>query len=405
MTLIDPPKRRGRGRPKKVRLPRRPRATTPFLPVSAEAVLALPAKSPLRRAMTALPDVPVALEGVLELADLPTNVPGVRFALTEAQEAAAQRVLKAMHDREIQPYADNSRRSIRADWRHWIAFCAVKKKVAMPIATDDLQDFLDALIAASYQRATLEHLIFTLTLASQLWDCPSPTDHLAFRWFWKDRRRTKLVRRQHQAAALNFEDLDALADQTDPDDPRAVRDHAFVAVAYDLLARASELVALRWVDVNFGADPAGGGANATIGRSKTDQEGTGATRYLQPETVRLLRAWESHRFPENAYVFHALPRYADQPMDRARPLAVREASRIFARVSERAGTGKSLSAHSARVGGAQDMTRAGMELPAIMHMGRWTTPSMPARYAANELATRAGKGRAAALAKLRRKES
>ncbi|GEM_PF-1465375 len=396
--------KRPRGRPRKPRLPRQSRAQSPFLPTRKQRD-ALPAAAALRQALEALPDVPDMIRGTLELADLPIQVPGVRMAVTEEQAAAAQCVLKELLTHNIRPYGDNSRRSIRSDWRHWMAFCAVRDRVAMPIAFADLKEFLDALIEAGYKRATLDHLLFTLKLACQLWSCPAPTGSLAFRWYWQQMAREKLTRFQHQAPGLNIEDLEALAKGTPDEDPRALRDLAFAAVAYDLMARASELVAMRWDGIDFAADPDADGAVYTLLRSKTDQEGQGSKLYLTADTVRLLQAWNVYRFPENPYVFHALPRYAEQPMDRTRPLAVREVSRIFDRVARRIGVEKPLSGHSARVGGAQDMTRAGMGLPAIMQTGRWKSPSMPARYAANELASRAGKSRTAALRKLSTRHS
>lgn len=391
-----------RNRPSKERTIRRSRAISPFLPTPKQRD-ALAPSSPLRRALHALPDVPDVIGSDLELTDLPVNLPGVRMAITREQAIAAASVLRSLYEHDIRPYADNSRRSIRSDWRHWIAFCASLDKVAMPIAFADLKAFFDALIDVGYKRATLEHLLFTLKLASQLWSCPSPTDTLEFRWYWQQMGREKLTQHQHQATAMNIEDLGAVAASTPDNDPRALRDLAFAAVAYDLMLRASELVAMQWDGINFDSDPEGGGANYTLLRSKTDQEGKGTEMYLTAATVAMLRAWELHRFPENAHVFHALPRYPDQPMDRTRPLAVREASRIFDRLARRAGLDKALSGHSTRVGGAQDMTRAGMDLPSIMQAGRWKSPSMPARYAAKEIASRAGKGRAAALDKLRRK--
>lgn len=399
MSDNTPPKRH-RGRPRKPKPQRRLRAQSPFLP-SPKQRDRLPPTSPLRQALAVLPDVPDAIAGELSLADLPVDVPGVRMAVTPEQAAAAEGILHSLYEHDIRPYADNSRRSIRSDWRHWIAFCAQREKIAMPIAFGDLKEFLDALIAAGYKRATLDHLIFTLKLASQLWNCPLPTESLEFRWYWQQVGREQLTRHQHQAPGLNVEDLEGLLEATPADDARALRDLAFAAVAYDLMARSSELVAMRWEHIDFAADPDAGGAVYTLLRAKTDQIGQGRKLYLTAETVKRLDAWNAHRFPENPHVFHALPRYAGQPLDRTRPLAVREASRIFDRIARRAGSDKLLSGHSARVGGAQDMTRAGMDLPAIMQAGRWKSPDMPARYAANEIASRAGKNRTAALRKLR----
>lgn len=395
---------RPRGRPRKPRPAPRERAVSPFLP-TLNALEALPAASPLRRALSALPDHTESHEGPLAPADVPVDVPGIRFDVTPVQAEAAQTYLQGLQELGATPYAANSLRSIRADWRHWLAFCASQNRVAMPIATRDLTDFIDALITARYQRASLEHLVFTLKLASDIWACPSPTASRLWKAFWKDRCRSDaLTLRQRQAAPLNADDLEAVAEQTGADDPRALRDLAFVAVAYDLLARASEMVALRWSDLDFDTDANAGGAVATITRSKTDQEGRGAEGYLQPETVTHLRAWRVVARAENPYVFHALPRFQGHAIDDpARPLNVREACRIFARASQRGGLGKRLSAHSARVGGAQDMTHDGMDLPAIMQAGRWRTPVMPARYAENELAVRAGqaRGRARKAAKAR----
>ncbi len=55
-----------------------------------------------------------------------------------------------------------------------------------------------------------------------------------------------------------------------------------------------------------------------------------------------------------------------------------------------AGLGEGFTRHSARVGMAQDLARAGTELPALMTAGRWQSPTMPARYTRAE---QAGRGR------------
>ena len=49
-----------------------------------------------------------------------------------------------------------------------------------------------------------------------------------------------------------------------------------------------------------------------------------------------------------------------------------------------------LSGHSARVGATQDMIAAGIELPAILHAGRWKTATMVTRYGERLLAQRSG---------------
>lgn len=379
----------------------RQRAKSPFIP-SKQDMAALGSQSRLVMAMRSLPDANEKLEGPLTLHDLPTHIDGVRVAISESQIREATRKLAFLRDKDVNSYAENSRRGMRSDWRHWMAFCASHDRVAMPIALDDVCEFIDALIAAGYQRATLQHLIFTLNTTSQIWSCPSPFDDRLWKDYWRDRCRTSLSKLQHQASPLNIDNIAEIHKELDYSDPLAVRDATFAAVAYDLLARASELVALRWDSIAF--DPTGdGSATCVIQRSKTDQEGTGSTLWLSPETVSLLNAWSAHRCPANPFVFHALPRGPRHKLDLTKPLNVREAARIFKRVAATYGIQKPLSGHSARVGAAQDMTRAGMAMPAIMQQGRWKTVTMPARYAENELAVVAGRSRRAAIDKLKRR--
>lgn len=119
--------------------------------------------------------------------------------------------------------------------------------------------------------------------------------------------------------------------------------------------------------------------------------------FISPQTAAVLFAWDQYRNKDNPYIFHALPRYTGQEIDTTRPLAVREVSRIFARAGIKAGADGRLSGHSARVGAAQDMVSAGMDLAAVMQQGRWKSSQMVSKYAENILATRAGRDRHAKL--------
>jgi hypothetical protein len=65
---------------------------------------------------------------------------------------------------------------------------------------------------------------------------------------------------------------------------RCIRENtSLLCVAYDTMARRSELVAFNCGDFKFLED---GSGHAFIRRSKTDQAGQGHTAYLSPETVR-----------------------------------------------------------------------------------------------------------------------
>ena len=80
------------------------------------------------------------------------------------------------------------------------------------------------------------------------------------------------------------------------------------------------------------------------------------------------------------------------------PLQAGEVGRIFKRLAKAAGLDPvGLSGHSTRVGGAQDMVGAGLDVAEVMQASGWRTPVMVARYSERLTASR---GAAAKLARL-----
>ena len=79
--------------------------------------------------------------------------------------------------------------------------------------------------------------------------------------------------------------------------------------------------------------------------------------------------------------------------------------RIFKAMALEAGLASevvsSMSGHSARIGAAQDMIAAGIDMPAILQAGRWKSTAMVSRYGERLLAQR---GAAARLARLQGRE-
>lgn len=377
---------------------RRQRAVSPFLPQGVGT-----GGQPGTRLHSPLADMPEdePISGPLVLAsDLPVRVAGVRIQLTQQQIDQALQFMQTLDRKEIDELARNSRRGMRADWRHWIAYCAQRDRQALPILFDDLTDFIDALIDAGYKRATLEHILYTLDRASVFWGCPSPTGTREWKAYWRSRCRTHLQARQRQAQPLKDDDLARMLDGFKRTDPRSIRDVTIALCAYDLLARVSEVVSMRWENLNLDDD---GSASYVFGRTKTDQEGVGVELALSPETAEMLHLWKAHCDPANPYIFHALPRGPKHQVDTTRPLNVREIPRILDRLARTYGIAKTLSGHSGRVGAAQDLVGEGYDLPFIMQQGRWKSQAMPARYAERELAKVAGKRRFARLRKGRQR--
>ena len=103
-------------------------------------------------------------------------------------------------------------------------------------------------------------------------------------------------------------------------------------------------------------------------RPKTDPEAEGAVLYIRPEAAVALMTI----MPEGFAVV--------DPSTLVFGLSASQIGRRVNAAAKAAGLGDGFTGHSSRVGMAQDLTSAGVELPALMNAGRWKNPKMPARH-------------------------
>jgi len=340
----------------------------------------------IKRGVT--PDTPTGTDLAPTHSDYPvallTHWPvTLRTALTEQQKTSYLRERDSYATHNAVGFAPNSLRSMTSDVRHWLAYCLQTDTQALPVRGDDVIFFFKALIDAGYKRAPLTHMISTLTWVHARFDLPSPIATGGAKAAWKDLCRTKLTKKQHQATGLTDEHLLTLDDAVDPENPVHVRDLAITRLAYDLLARPSEIAVLLWEDVK---PPATSNATVTIGRGKTDQEGVGKTLGISADTYAALQAWRAIALTSEPVepIFHAIPRGLKAKHTGGCPKALGKHAVAIAmqRLARQAGLSDTyFTGHSGRVGAAQDLTADRYTLPEIMQLGRWKTPSMPARYA------------------------
>ncbi len=148
-------------------------------------------------------------------------------------------------------------------------------------------------------------------------------------------------------------------------------------------------------DVAIGAD---GHGTVTIRRGKTDQEGVGSERYLAPDTSRLIMVWLDKAQIFDGTLFRAVLRWGRV----GGALDAGEVARVFKGMAAAAGVPADqvarISAHSSRIGAAQDMAASGrIELPAIMQAGGWKSPQMVALYTRKQAARQSGAAKLAEL--------
>ena len=325
------------------------------------------------------PSVPPADVGAARVAELAVAQPFGGLLAADRRRIAA-----ALED----SIAANTRRAYSQAWRRFEAWTKGRGVSPLPASAEVVAAFLAELADRGFSVATLRLSNSALAAVHRATGHPDPTKVEGVRRVMAGLAR-RHSRPQRQAQPLTVSALAAVratahlprqyqgrarkSEAAHIAQQRGQVDVALVSVLRDGLLRRSEAAALRWADVDLQAD---GSARLHVQRSKTDPEGVGTVLYIGQEATAALVAVR----PEDGAL-----------VDPETPVIGLSASQIGRRVRAAAlaaGLGDGFTGHSGRVGMAQDLTAAGVELPALMVAGRWQSLRMPARYTAGQAAGR-----------------
>ena len=288
-------------------------------------------------------------------------------------------------------FSVNTERALRSDLSIYAAWCAERGERSLPARPDTIAAFVDAM-AEVRAPATVRRYVASIAVAHRALGLEKTVKSLLVGLALRRMHRSK-GRRQNQAHGLTLplrQRLMAAAGDRLID----LRNRALLAVAYDTLLRRAELTSLELSDL---LEEIGGDATLLVRRSKTDAEGCGEVLYLPRDTVGMVHAWLESAGITKGMLFRSVGK-GGRLGDRLDPSQV---PRIFKGMARRAGLPASLvqglSGHSTRVGAAQDMIAAGIELPAILQAGRWKSTAMVNRYGERLLARRSGTAQLARL--------
>jgi integrase/recombinase XerD len=304
--------------------------------------------------------------------------------------------------RRLVSYSPNTQRALAADWRAWRSWCATNSRIAFPASPADIVDYmlahspplqrtttgelalnLDVSTPTTRRASTVTRWLASLSTLHRIANTPDPTrdeDVKATR-----RAITRGRNTPEQKAPLRWTDIhNALT--TLGNDLRDLRAKALIAVAYSTLARRAELTALRVEDITFTADLDRDGTVTLKTKGGDHKE-----RYLAPEARQALENWLTAADIKHGPIFRRLQ---SNGRTAARALTPAEVARTFKRIASLIALDSTrpiarISAHSTRIGAAQDLTAAGAALPEIMIAGGWKSAQMPAHYA-RKLDTRQG---------------
>lgn len=287
-------------------------------------------------------------------------------------------------------YAANTLRAWRADWAVFESYCRRHALDALPAAALTVRAFAFDCMGTGKRPATIRRYLATIARAHRAAKLENPADSEPVRLAMKEIGRA-LTTRQRQARALGWSEIEQFL-QREPVTLRDHRDRAFIAVAYDTLARREELVEL-WIEDIARSDD--GSGTVLIRRAKNDPSGEGASAWLAPSTVALVDTWLRAASLQSGPLFRHVRRGDRVGASLHRDSVAGIVKRIGKAIGFTSEELAQLSGHSTRVGAAQDLLALDIELPALMQAGRWKDTRMPMRYGERVLASKGAMARAA----------
>jgi site-specific recombinase XerD len=185
--------------------------------------------------------------------------------------------------------AEATRRAYNSDFDLFRSWCAAKRVSALPASPEAVAAFLATEANRGVKVATISRRLAAIRYAHKLAGHEPPTNSEAVRATLRGIRRTAGSAPTRKAPATADKILAMVAKAGT--DLKGLRDRAILLLGFAGAFRRSELVALNIADLEFCDD----GLRVSIRKSKTDQEGLGATVAIAPGSIACpvdaVRAW------------------------------------------------------------------------------------------------------------------
>src|SRR5471032_762847 len=231
----------------------------------------------------------------------PSRRPKSLAVATPAQPATPLQRLRDWQGMAEGAYSANTLRAQKADGAIFQVFCEGRGESFLPADPTTIRAFIEHEVKLGKKPATIRRYIATIGRAHIGAGLLNPCSGEAVRLALKKMGRETSAR-QAQARGLGWKEIKEFIASAGKG-LRADRERALLCVAYETLARRSELVALEVRDIEFWPNGTG---QALIRRGKTDAEGQGRVAYLSRETVMWLKIWLDHAKISEGLIFRRL---------------------------------------------------------------------------------------------------
>ncbi|WP_030168871.1 tyrosine-type recombinase/integrase [Streptomyces sp. NRRL S-813] len=292
---------------------------------------------------------------------------------TVLSDAARARLDRAM--------PTNTKTAYERQGRDFLNWCEQHGRNPLPATPQTLADYVSHLADLDKAPSTIEQAIAAVRTAHRLAGHkgqPQTDAALAILKVHK-RDRAEAGKRKRKAPPVTLDALRAMVDVADPATLAGRRDRVLVVLGFAMMARRSELAALRITDVTFTDD----GLTILIRQSKTDQEAAGAEVniphgvHLDTDPVRVVRAWldtlADHGHTDGPLLRH-INRWDQLQHGGMSGAAINERVRALA-VKAGLPNAVAFTAHGLRAGGPTEAAKAGQPVSFIADHGRWSKTS------------------------------
>jgi site-specific recombinase XerD len=259
-----------------------------------------------------------------------------------------------------------TRRAYRSDFEIFRSWCEAKRIPSVPAASKAVAAFLAAEAQRGTKPSTISRRLAAIRYAHKLAGHEPPTNAEAVKATLRGIRRSVKSAPARKTPATADKVLAMVANART--DLKGLRDCALLLLGFAGAFRRSELVALDVADLQFCDD----GLRLTIRRSKTDQEGLGATIAIVPGyaacPIRAVRAWIEAARISDGPLFRSVTRTGTISNRRLSGRAVAEIVKNYA---QRAGLkAADFSGHSLRSGFLTSAAARGASIFKMMDVSR-----------------------------------
>ncbi|MFD5234887.1 tyrosine-type recombinase/integrase [Streptomyces qaidamensis] len=310
-----------------------------------------------------------------------TITPRASGELTPASGQPGIELSASARERIRQSVPENTRRAYARQLDRFTAWCTEHDVAALPADPGTLTEYVNHLADLDQAPASIEQAIAAIRTAHRVSGYKGQPDTEGALRVLKAHRRERAEKGQskRQAPPVTLDPLRSMVTAADPATLAGRRDRALLVLGFAMMARRSELAALRIEDLAFSDD----GLTVTIRKSKTDQDAHGATVQIphgvHPDTdpVRVTRAWLA-ALAEHDVTSGPLLRRINR-WDQLQPggmsgAAVNERVQRLAQLAGLEGAAD-FTAHGLRAGGPTEAAKAGHPVSFIAEHGRWSKNS------------------------------